>query len=169
MTYDETDKQIHEKVLSEFAQYMEQVAKDDIKNNVFKLVHLTRLYKERVIEFGGHTSERLHTIKLKNRLSAHAENLTEYKDKKFSYLTFDENFVTILKSCYERNSDDEAFVMPEAAKILRREVFAKDCNEFDGHFSENSQKEFVPASLKSFVGTVIQGNRINKKAYNRQL
>ena len=161
MTYDETDKQIHEKVLSEFTQYMEQVAKDDIKNNVFKLVHLTRLYKERVIEFGGHTSERLHTIKLKNRLSAHAENLREYKDKKFSYLTFDENFVTILKSCYERNLDDEAFVLPEAAKILRREVFAKDCNEFDGHFSENSQKEFVPASLKSFVSIVIQGSRIN--------
>ena len=37
----------------------------------------------------------------------------------------------------------------------------KNCNEFHGHFSENSQKEFVPASLKSFVGTVIQGNRIN--------
>ena len=37
----------------------------------------------------------------------------------------------------------------------------KDYNEFDGHFSENSQKEFVPASLKSFVGTIIQGNRIN--------
>ena len=49
MTYDETDKQIHKKVFSEFAQYMEQVAKDDIKNNVFKLVDLTRLYKERII------------------------------------------------------------------------------------------------------------------------
>ena len=51
--------------------------------------------------------------------------------------------------------------MSEAAKILRCDIFAKNCNEFDGQFSENSQKEFVPASLKSFVRTVIQGNRIN--------
>ena len=51
--------------------------------------------------------------------------------------------------------------MSEAANILRCDIFAKDCNEFDEQFSENSQKEFVPASLKSFVGTVIQGNRIN--------
>ena len=153
VTYDDTNKQIHGQVLSELAQYLEQVAKDDIKNNVF--------YKERVIEFGGHTSERGHTTKLKNRLLAHAENLREYKDKTFSYLTFDENVGTVLKSCDERNFDDEAFSLSEAAKILRRDIFSKDCNEFDGHFSENSQKEFVPASLKSFVGTVIQGNRIN--------
>ena len=51
--------------------------------------------------------------------------------------------------------------MSEAAKILRCDIFAKNSNEFDGQFSENSQKEFVPASLKSFVRTVIQGNRIN--------
>ena len=58
MAYDDTVKQIHGQVLSQLAQYMEEVAKDDIKNNVFKLVDLATLYKERVIELGGHTSER---------------------------------------------------------------------------------------------------------------
>ena len=58
VTYDDTDKQIHGQVLSEHAKYMEQVAKDDIKNNVFKLVDLARLYKGSAIELGGHTSER---------------------------------------------------------------------------------------------------------------
>ena len=98
---------------------------------------------------------------MKNRLLAQAENFREYKGKKFSYLTLDENIGTVLKSCYEKTFDDEAFILSEAAKILRCDIFAKDCNEFDGKFSENSQKEFVPASLNSFVGTVIQGNRIN--------
>ena len=46
VTYDDTAKQIHGQVLSELAQYMEQVAKDDIKNNVFKLVDLARLYNK---------------------------------------------------------------------------------------------------------------------------
>ena len=62
---------------------------------------------------------------------------------------------------HERNFDDEVFVLSEAAKSLRRDIFVKDRNEFDRQVSENSQKEFIPASLKSFVGTVIQGNRIN--------
>ena len=126
VTYDDTDKQIHGQVLSEHAQYMEQVAKDDIKNNVFKLVDLARLYKERAIELGGHTSERVHTTKLKNRLLAHVENLREYKDKKLSYLTFDENVGTVLKSYYEKSFDNEAFLLSEAAKILRCDIFAKD-------------------------------------------
>ena len=78
---------------------------------------------------------------------AHVENLREPKDKNFSYLTFDENVGTVLKSCYESNFDDETFVLSEAEKILRRDIFANDSNEFDRHFSENSQKEFVPASL----------------------
>ena len=161
LTDDDTGKQIHGQVLSELAQYMEQVAKADIRNNVFKLVDLARLYKERVTELDGHTFERVLTTKLKNRLLAHVENLREYKDKRFSHLTFDENVEIVLKSCYERNFDDEAFVLSEAAKSLRRDIFAKHRNKFDRHFSENSQKEFIPASLKSFAGTVIQGNRIN--------
>ena len=58
VTYDDTVKQIHWQVFSELAQYMEHVGKDEIKNNVFKLVDLATLYKEWVIELGGHTSER---------------------------------------------------------------------------------------------------------------
>ena len=58
VTHDHTVKQIRGQVLSDLAQYMEHVGKDDMKNNVFKLVDLATLYKERVIELGGHGSER---------------------------------------------------------------------------------------------------------------
>ena len=61
---------------------MEQEMNDGTKN-VFKLVYLADLYKQRVKELGGHTSERVHTTKLKQRLLAHVENLREYSDKKF--------------------------------------------------------------------------------------
>ena len=46
LTDDDTDKQTHEQVLSALAQYMEQIAKADIRNNLFKLVGLARLYKK---------------------------------------------------------------------------------------------------------------------------
>ena len=99
LTDDDTDKQIHKQVLSELAQYMEQVAKADIRNNLFKLVGLAKLFKKRVTELDGHTFGRVPTTKLKNRLLAHVENLKEYKDKGFSHLTFDENVEIVLKSC----------------------------------------------------------------------
>ena len=72
-----TDEQTHEQVLSALAQYMEQIAKADIRNNLFKLVVLARLYKKRVTELDGHTFGRVPTTKLKNRLLAHVENLKE--------------------------------------------------------------------------------------------
>ena len=90
---------------------------------------------------------------MKNRLLAHAQNLTEYKDKRFSYLTFDENVGTVKLL----NFDDEAFLFSEVAKILLRDIFAKDCDGFDGHFSENTQKENVPASKR------VRQNQTNTK------
>ena len=77
LTDDDTDKQTHEQVLSALAQYMEQIAKADIRNNLFKLVGLARLYKKRVTELDGHTFGRVPSTKLKNRLLAHVENLKE--------------------------------------------------------------------------------------------
>ena len=56
---------------------------------MFKLVDPARPYKESAVELGQHTSERVNTTKLKNRLLAHIENLKEHKDRKFPHLTFD--------------------------------------------------------------------------------
>ena len=115
--FDNTDKRIYRQVLAELVQYMEQVAKD--KNTyTFKLVDLAKLYKERVKELGGHTPDRVHTTKLKNRLLAHVETLREFSDNRFSYLTFDETLGDVIKSYHERSCDEEALVLSEAAKIL---------------------------------------------------
>ena len=68
---------------------MEQVANDE-NTDTFKLVDLAKLYKERVKELGGHTPDRVHTTKLKNRLLEHVETLREFSDNRFSYLTLNE-------------------------------------------------------------------------------
>ena len=59
----DSTKQIHGQVLAELAQYMEQEKNES--SHVFKLVDLADLYKERVLELGGHISGRVHTTKLK--------------------------------------------------------------------------------------------------------
>ena len=158
----DSSKQIHGQVLAELAQYMEQEMNKG--NHVFKLVDLADLYKERVQELGGRISGRVHTTKLKQRLLAHVDNLREYSDKKFLYLTFEENVGTVLKNCYRKTYDDEAFVLSEAAKLLRRDILSNPSMDFNGSFIEDCQKKFVPASVKSFVDAVIQGNRINESS-----
>ena len=156
----EFNKLINAQVFAELAQYMEQEINDGTKN-VFKLVDLADLYKQRVKELGGHTSERVHTTKLKQRLLAHVENLRENSDKKFVYLTFEKNIGNVLKNSYGKTYDDEAFILSEAAKILRRDVLSNPSTDFNGCFLEDCQDKFVPQSVKSFIDQVLQGNIIN--------
>ena len=157
---DDTDKPIYGQALAELVQYMEQVAKEE-NTYTFKLVDLAKLYKERVKELGGHTPDRVHTTKLKNRLLAHVENLREFSDNRFSYVTFDETWGDVIKSYHEQSRDEEAFVLSEAAKILRRDIFDKNFDEFDGSLSKKCQDDFILLSLKSFINTVLQGDKIN--------
>ena len=158
--FDDTDKRIYRQVLAELVQYMEQRAKDE-NTYTFKLVDLAKLYKERVKEVGGHTPDRVHTTKLKNRMLSHVETLREFSDNRFSYLTFDETLGDVIKSYHEQSRDEEAFVLSEAAKILRRDIFDKNFDEFDGSLSKKCQDNFIPLSLKSFIDMVLQGNKIN--------
>ena len=139
---------------------MEQMVSEE-RMHAFKLVDLGCMYKERVRELFEHTPDRVHTTKLKNRLMAHVEGLGEFKNMKYSYMTFDENVGTVLKSFFEKNYDDEAFILSGAEKILRRDIFSKGNNEFDGTFSANCQEDFSPQSLKSFLDNLLQGNKIN--------
>ena len=158
--FDDTDKRFYGQVLVELVQYMEQVAKNE-NTYTFKLVDLAKLFKERVKEIGGHTPDRLHATKLKNRLLAHVETLREFSDNRFSYLTFNETLGDVIKSYHEQSREKEAFVLSEGAKILRRYIFDKNFDGFDGSLSKKSQDSFIPLSLKSFIDTVLQGNKIN--------
>ena len=103
----------------------------------------------------------MHTTKLKSSLLGHVETLREFSDNRFSYLTFDETLGDVIKSYHEQSRDEEAFVFSEASKILRRYIFDKNFDEFDGSLSKKCQDNFIPLSLKSFIDTVLQGNKIN--------
>ena len=59
-------KQIHDQVPLELALYMQQTANED-NMYIFKTVDLANLYKTRVRVLGGHTHNRVHTTKLKQR------------------------------------------------------------------------------------------------------
>ena len=56
--------------------------------------------------------------------------------------------------------DNEAFILAEAAKILRRDVLLLE-NTFDGTFNDSIQKNFIPHSLKSFADQVLHGSKVS--------
>ena len=153
-------KQVHDQVLAELTLYMEQTENED-KGYIFKLADLANLYKTRVRELGGHTPDRVHTTKLKQRLMLHIENLKEFQDSNsHCYLAFDDDVRTVLKIFYEKSYDDETFVLSEGAKIIRRDILLED-STFDGNFTRDCQQHFLPQSLKSFVDNILQGSKIS--------
>ena len=121
------------------------------------------MYKKRLIELGAHAPNRVHTTKLKNRIMAHFENIRDFKEGNSSYLVFDADIGSAIKSVCDTDYDDEAFILSKAASILRRDIFSKENKEFDGNFTKNCLHDSLPQSLKSFVGMTLQGTDIKHK------
>ena len=93
--YSDNEKHLNDIVLSELASFMEQTA--NTVHGVFKLTELGKMYRNRLIELGRQTAERIHTARLKSRLLSHFENLTEFKQRKNTFLAFDMEVGNALK------------------------------------------------------------------------
>ena len=127
------------------------------------MADLAALYKKRFEDLGGVLPERVHSTRLKLRLLAHIDRLTESKRGKTTYLTFDDDLCDVFKTIYEKDFDKDAFVLSRAADILRKSMFERGSEEFDGQFHLDSQSSFVPQVLSSFVDMILQGTNIKKK------
>ena len=158
-------------VLAELAAFMQQ-ERDRLGGNcVFKMPDLAALYKKRFEDLGGVLPERVHSTRLKSRLLAlaHINGLTESKRGKTTYLAFDDDLCDVFKTIYEKDFDEDAFVLSRAADILRKSLLERESKEFDSEFHLDSQSSFVPQVLSSFVDMILQGTNINKnKKYLEQ-
>ena len=163
------EKELHGMVLAEMLVFMQQ-ERDRLGGNcVFKMADLAALYKKRFEDLGGVLPERVHSTRLKLRLLAHIDELTESKRGKTTYLAFDDDLCDVFKTIYEKDFDEDAFVLSRAADILRKSLLERESKEFDGEFHLDSQSLFVPQVLSSFVDMILQGTNINKnKKYLEQ-
>ena len=95
--YTENEKQIHGIVLAELVSFIEQSATNQNTAPVFKVADLAEMYKTRLIELGA-SPNRVHTTKLQNRIMAHFENIKEFKEGNISYLVFESDIGSVLKT-----------------------------------------------------------------------
>ena len=127
------EKEFHGMVLAELAAFMQQ-ERDRLGGNcVFKMADLAALYKKRFEDLGGVLPERVHSTRLKLRLLAHIDGLTESKRGKTTYLAFDDDLCDVFKTIYEKDFDEDAFVLSRAA-ILCKSLLERESKEFDGKF-----------------------------------
>ena len=126
---------------------------------VFSLAKLARLYKTRLKLLGGDVSGRFNNTHLKTRILAHQQDFQAYREGRDVLLAFSKDVRAALRQAYERDFDDEAWILSQATIIVRRDMFSTE-SKFHNSFENNCQQESTPQSLRSLVGMILGGSNI---------
>ena len=92
------------------------------------------MYAEALENMGYHVDSRIHSTRLKNRILAHFEDLKEFKEGREVFLAFERDIGEALFTACSIDYDDEGYILAEAAKIIRRDIFRHQQKAFTGSF-----------------------------------
>lgn len=152
------EESIHGIVFAELVAYIEET-KSSRDIPVFKLADLSKLYNERLADFGL-SSDHVHTTRLKNRLLAWFPDMQEQKKGRDVLLMFSDDIAGIMQKVYTQNDfDNDAMVLVKAAQIVRKDMLSSKLT-FEGTFKPNCQDEAVPQSLQALVNMILEGPNI---------
>ena len=132
---------------------------------VFRLAELARLYKTRQRLIGADVSYRFNNTHLKTRILAYQQDRQAYREGRNVLLAFSKDVGAALRQAYERDFDDEAWILSKAAKIVRRDMFSTE-SKFQKSLENNCQQDGTPQSLRSLVGMVLGGSNIQTQTNN---
>lgn len=82
----------------------------------------------------------MHSTRLKDRILATFPELQAFKDGRDILLSSNEDVGTALRQACENDVDNDAYILAQAARIVRREIM-NITTKFDGTFSANCQVE----------------------------
>ena len=105
--------------LTELIVYMKDTHIESDTAPVFRLAELSRIYKTRLKLFGGDVSGRFNNTHLNTRILAHQQDLQGYREGRDALLAFSKDVGAALRQAYERDFDDEAWILSQVAKIVR--------------------------------------------------
>ena len=125
---------------------------DSLVTPVFKLMDL-------IMRGWTHTSGRIHSTKLKNRILSYFPDMDIHKQGRDVVLICNEDNDTALKKACEGDTDMDAVHLAEAANLVRRDML-KMKSEFTGSFEAQCQENSVPVSLLALVSMMLYGTNI---------
>ena len=126
--------------------------------HLFRLSDLVKVYTNRLKELGMEVTGRIHSTRLKKRILSQFQDLRACNEGNQVYLIHEADIGGALKTACNINYDDEAFILAEAAKIVRRDMFCTEHDSFNGKFSSNCQASFVSSSMRELMSMIIQGH-----------
>ena len=133
---------------------------------MFKLSNLVQLYRERLIQL-GELSPCVHSTRLKDRILANFPELQAFKDGRDILLMSNEDVGTALRQACKNDADNDAYILAQAARIVRREIM-NTTTQFDGTFSADCQVECLPQSLQTLVAMLCDGASITEQSLSTQ-
>ena len=123
---------------------------------VLKLSDLVKFYTLKLSELEGEQAK-VNSTRLKSRILATFPDLTAHNEgREVFFILSHENGSVLLEA---KNADSEEVCLAKAAMIVRKELLHVN-NSFDGTFAPESQKESVPASLRTLLDMIMRGPTI---------
>ena len=144
----------------------ESLASTDERSPVFKLSDLVQLYVKRLEQLGV-SCPCVHSTRLKDRIVASFPELQAFKDGRDILLTSKEDIGTTLRQVYEKDLDNDAYILAQAARIVRKEI-VNTTIQFDDSFPENYQVKGLPQSLQTLVAMLCDGPSIKEQSLGTQ-
>ena len=111
---------------------------------------------------GTHTTGRVHSTKLKNRLLSYFPDMNAHKQGRDVVLVCNDDVGAALCKACEYDTDNEAIYLARAANIVRKNMFQLKQN-FNGSFDTQCQEKSIPVSLLALVAMILYGPNITKQ------
>ena len=118
---------------------------------VFKLADLTRVYRERLNQFG--IQHDVHSTRLKERILEEIPELEAHKSGRDILLAFAKDVGSVLSQATDYS---EALILNKAAKILRRQMINQEF-AFGGRFYDGCVEDSLPPALLEFICMIEHG------------
>ncbi len=109
----------------------------------------------------------VHSTRLKDRIVASFPELQAFKDGRDILLTSKEDIGTTLRLVCEKDLDNDAYILAQAARIVRKEI-VNTTVQFDDSFPENYQVKGLPQSLQTLVAMLCDGPSIKEQSLGTQ-
>ncbi len=88
---------------------------------------MVQLYKSRVQQLGGDTSQRINATRLKEKLVAQIPDLEAHKNKYEVILSFKTDIGDTLMEATRKDHDSDAVSLMRAAAIIRKDICDRLC------------------------------------------
>ena len=146
--------------LSEVITHLENSRMEMVENletPLLKLSDVTKVYHEKLQQFGIQINSRIHSTRLKEKLMANIPGLTAHKQGKEVLLIFKEDIGSAL-SISNDQSDEKALCLAQAAKIIREDILSSENKTvFGGKFHIGCERDSVPCTLVALVRMILHG------------